>query len=72
MARESHWRNMPHNFSRREVLDTVGEDGMRKWRNPFRIPEVHNGWPTPKDTRAKDYEKILSTDTEMSRKGRPI
>jgi hypothetical protein len=72
MARESHWRNMPHSFSRREVLDTLGEDGMTRWRNPFRTPEIRNGYPTPTDTRAKSYEEILGTATEMSRKGRPI
>jgi hypothetical protein len=68
MARESHWRNMPRSFSKREVLDSLGES--KHWRNPFRIPEMEKGWPHT--GRAGDYEKILSTDTEMSRKGKPI
>jgi hypothetical protein len=72
MARESHWRNMPHSFSRREVLDTLGDQGMTKWRNPFRIPEVAGKFPQAEDSRAKEYEKLFSTDTEWSRKGRPL
>ena len=62
----------PKAMSREEVLKTFNGDGADKWRNPYAIDGVTGGWPRPQGERAKRYERMMGTQTEWSRKGRPI
>jgi len=63
------WRPKP--ISREAILDTLGDQGDTRWRNPFRIPEVVGSFPKPQDGRAREYEKIMGTSTTWAEKGRP-
>jgi hypothetical protein len=33
--------------SRQEILDTVGDQGMKHWRNPMHLRAVDKNWPKP-------------------------
>lgn len=60
----------PHNFSRREVIDSVGNSNT--YRNPFRV-DLSDRFPQPVDQRARDYADFLKTqDTGMAKKGEPF
>jgi hypothetical protein len=60
----------PKAMTREQILDTFGESS--RWRNPVRLPFMNDRWPKPQDDRDRAYEKMMSTATEWSRKGRPL
>jgi len=60
----------PKDFTRKEVLDSFGESA--RWRNPVRLHFMNDRWPAPQDDRDRAYEKMMGTQTEWSRKGKPL
>ena len=62
------WRDMPASVSKERVLKTLGNS--KDYRNPLRLEEMGKSWPNSE--RNKDYERMLGTATEWSKKGRPI
>lgn len=70
----SHWRDMPKRISRKQVLETIGFEGMDKWRNPMRIPNVCEGWPTPGDRsptfrdRNEEFSRTLGMEKSITGK----
>lgn len=60
----------PHNFSRKDVIDSIGNS--HDYRNPFRV-DLANNFPQPVDQRARDYADFLKTqDKGMAKKGEPL
>jgi hypothetical protein len=55
----------PTNPSRQVILDTIGDQGGKRWRNPIHLREVTDGWPKrEKDPDAK--ERRRNNKLEMS------
>jgi len=71
---KSHWGNMPGPIPEKDILGTLGES--KDFRNPFRLPEMGDGWPRTERTR--EYRKILGHEqgpgheVDLSKKGNPI
>lgn len=60
----------PKNFTKKEVLDSLGNS--RHFRNPFRV-DLKPGFPGEGDERQKDYARMFSTQDEgFAKKGRPF
>lgn len=60
----------PQNFSRRDVMDSLGNS--KHYRNPFRV-DLASNFPQPVDQRARDYADIFKTqDSGMAKKGEPL
>ena len=39
--------------TRKEVLETVGDQGRKHWRNPVHLAAVHDKWPQPETKEAR-------------------
>jgi hypothetical protein len=51
--------NWPGEIPKQDILGTLGES--KDFRNPFRLPEMGDGWP--RTDRTKDYRKILGHES---------
>lgn len=47
----------PRDPSRKDILDTMGDQGMDKWRNPVHLPALHDKWPRPENPEAREHEQ---------------
>jgi hypothetical protein len=62
----------PKNPSRQEILDTVGDPGMDKWRNPLHVKAVTKTWPHPQTDEARDEKPITRMEMTPSHRNGSI
>lgn len=63
MSREIAW---PRNPTRREILETVNDEGLKYWRNPTHLRAVKDTWPMPQTEEAKNEHKIMKHEMHPS------
>ena len=48
----------PRNPSRKEILDTIGDQGMEEYRNPVHLRAIKDSWPN----RAQNRNERVDAD----------
>lgn len=62
----------PKHVSRKSILETVGEEGRGKFRNPVHLDAVHEGWPHPKTDEAKGMQKTMGLEMTPGYRNGPL
>jgi hypothetical protein len=50
----------PKEPSRQHILDTMGDQGESRWRNPVHLPEITGKWPKRTNTEEGEERKYIS------------
>jgi hypothetical protein len=56
----------PRNPTREEMLETVGDQGLKHYRNPIHLRAVERTWPKPQTEEAKNEHRIMKMEMHPS------